>query len=419
MKILFIVPYAPSLIRVRPYNFLCALARQGHELTVATLWCDEDERTVLDELASDGVRIIAHQLVKGRSVWNSLRALPSRQPIQAHYAWHPGLAASITTELAMNSYDVVHVEHLRGAIYGLHARKALEMAGRSVPIVWDSVDSISHLFSQASQHSRSAKGRLITKLELGRTRRSEEALPKLFDRVLVTSAIDRAAFMDLSDEPEVVSRRIAVVPNGVDTHYFKPDLARIEAPTLVVSGKMSYHANVTMVLHLMESIMPGVWQHRPDVRVWIVGKDPPPEVRAHGITMPNGTPANTMSARVVVTDTVPDIRPYLQQATLAVAPLAYGAGIQNKVLEAMACSTPVVASRKAVAAIDVEDRHDLAIADDDDEFIERVLNLLPDEESRRQMGANGRVFVERHHSWNAMADQLVANYYLAGCERPS
>lgn len=413
MKILFIVPYAPSLIRVRPHNFLRALARQGHDLTLATLWCDDDERAVLEQLAEDGVRVLAHQLATGRTIWNSLCALPTRQPIQAHYAWHPGLAASIETELAAHPYDVVHVEHLRGARYGVHARKALDMAGRTTPVVWDSVDSISHLFSQASQRSRSAKGRLITKLELGRTRRSEEALPRIFDRVIVTSAIDRSAFVDLSEDPELISQRIAVVPNGVDTLYFRPDLAKAEAATLVITGKMSYHANVTMVLHLMESIMPKVWQHRPDVRVWIVGKDPPAAIRAHGAAMQNGTSFSEMPARVIITDTVPDIRPYLQQATLAVAPIAYGAGIQNKVLEAMACATPVVASRQAVAAINVADGHELAIAEDDDDFVARILNLLPDESSRRQLGVNGRNFVERCHSWDAIADQLVANYDIA------
>ncbi|NIW43885.1 MAG: glycosyltransferase, partial [Gammaproteobacteria bacterium] len=114
--------------------------------------------------------------------------------------------------------------------------------------------------------------------------------------------------------------------------------------TVVITGKMSYHANITMAVYLAEEIMPRVWAERPGVQLEIVGKDPSPEVQNLG-----------EHKNVSVIGGVPDLRPYIQKATVAAAPILYGVGIQNKVLEAMACGTPVVVTPQAVSAIDVND----------------------------------------------------------------
>ena len=139
----------------------------------------------------------------------------------------------------------------------------------------------------------------------------------------------------------LLTTSISVLPNGVDLGYFYvgEELKR-EPATLVISGKMSYHANVSMTLEMVREILPVIWDQRPETKLWIVGKDPPREIQELG-----------QHPKITVTGTVPDIRPYLQNATIAVAPITYGAGIQNKVLEAMACATPVVASSQAVSAL--------------------------------------------------------------------
>ena len=112
--------------------------------------------------------------------------------------------------------------------------------------------------------------------------------------------------------------RIAVLPNGVDLVHFNANGAPREPDTLVFSGKMSYHANETAVLHLVNEIMPLVWRKRQHVRLMIVGKDPSRAVQAL---------AARHAPLVFVTGTVPDMRPYLQRSALAVVPVPYGAGI--------------------------------------------------------------------------------------------
>jgi sugar transferase (PEP-CTERM/EpsH1 system associated) len=412
MHILCIVPYTPNPIRVRPYQFIRTLVRRGHQVTLATLWENDGEQRDLHQLATHGVRIVARHLGKPRALWNSLAAVPSTTPLQARYCWHPGLAQAIDELLQNESFDAIHVEHLRGAAYGLHVKRLLQSPTSNLrpPIIWDSVDCISHLFAQAAAQSRSRKGQLMTRLELPRTRRHEGWLARQFDHVLVTSAADKAALESLTTPSH---SPISVLPNGVDLEYFTPGDGDRKPATLVVTGKMSYHANITMVLHLVNDIMPTVWQQRPDVQVWVVGKDPAAEIRRLDPEWaPNRSLDSLLSAttRVVVTGTVDDIRPFLQQATIAVAPVAYGAGIQNKVLEAMACSAAVVASTQAISAVDVVPGRDVVVAEKPDEFASAVLMLLAQPEQRQELAKAGRAYVMGNHAWEAVTSELESIY---------
>jgi glycosyltransferase involved in cell wall biosynthesis len=191
-----------------------------------------------------------------------------------------------------------------------------------------------------------------------------------------------------------------VLPNGVDLEFFHPrrDVQR-EAQTLVFSGKMSYHANISMVKYLAAEIMPRVWREQPEVRLVIVGKDPVPEVRALGA-----------DPRITVTGTVEDIRPYLWRATVAVVPLVYGAGIQNKILEAMACGTPVVTTSRTLSALKVTPGKELIAVDGAEAFASEVLALLKEQGRREAIGAAGAEYVRRWHSWRSIAERLVGVY---------
>lgn len=403
MRVLFVVPYTPNLIRVRSYNLIRHLTKRGHQVTVLTLSRDRKEEADAIALADHCHQVIYHSLPRWRSLWNCLVALPTSDPLQSAYCWQPTLAEQLRQFLNGHSgqqpFDVVHVEHLRGVRYGLQANELLWSNGKSLPVIWDSVDCISSLFRQASGRSKSTAGRWMTRIELGRTERYEGWLLDQFQRILVTSPVDKEALMDLANQDKPAAQ-VDVLPNGVDLEYFRPDSSVAREPaTLVVSGKMSYHANITMVLHLVQDIMPLVWAQKPDIRLFIVGKDPSPSIQQL-----DGHPS------VSVTGTVPDIRPYLQRATMAVAPLTYGAGIQNKILEAMACQTPVIVTPQATAALAAVKDRDLVSAESPSTFAEQILALIADPERQHALGRNGRSYVEAHHHWGAIAGQLEGLY---------
>lgn len=406
MNILFVVPYTPTQIRVRPYNLIRSLSQLGHRITLLTIWTDEDEREAVDSLEAYCDKVRAINLPTWRSFYNCLLALPTNQPLQAVYCWDESLADEImeivTPVEGANAIDIVHVEHLRGARYGVNLKSRIQDHRPSLPVIWDSVDSISYLFRQAMAQSKSALSRMLTRFDLRRTEQYEGWLLSKFDQVLVTSENDKQAFLSL-DESNCDGAGIRVLPNGVDLGYFTPPGWIERDPNkIVLSGKMSYHANITMSMDFVKVIMPHVWEAYPDVQVWIVGKDPPPYLLALN-----------QNPNVKVTGTVEDIRPYLQNATLSASPISYGAGIQNKVLEAMACGTPVVASRQAISALDVNPGNEILVADDPATFAQRVISLLDHPEQREEIGMAGRKFVEKNHDWTVIASQLVDVYTQA------
>jgi glycosyltransferase involved in cell wall biosynthesis len=114
--------------------------------------------------------------------------------------------------------------------------------------------------------------------------------------------------------------------------------------------------------------------------------------------------------RIEVTGYVPDMAPVLATATVLAAPLVYAAGIQNKVLEAMARGVPVVTSTSACAALDAVVGRDVIAADGDAAFADHVVRLLEDRPARDAMGAAGRRYVEQHHDWDVLAGRLVGIY---------
>jgi glycosyltransferase involved in cell wall biosynthesis len=300
--------------------------------------------------------------------------------------------------VAEGHYDVVHLEHLRGAelVRGLRAD--------SPAIVFDAVDSIALLFERAAQNAARWQSRLLARLDLNRTRRYEGEFTQRFSRVLVTSPEDRDALVALAakqaGEGESRSKeRPIVLPNGVDLDFFAPLEEPHEPDTVVFTGKMSYHANTAAVLDLVQSIMPHVWAKRPQTQVWLVGKDPPDVLRELA-----------KDRRVTVTGTVPDIRPYLGRATVSVSPLRYGVGIQNKVLEAMAMGIPVVTTSDACRALMVQPGSHLLVGDSAPELAQATLSLLANGERRDRHAAAGRNYIETHHNWGRIAAQLESVY---------
>jgi glycosyltransferase involved in cell wall biosynthesis len=338
--------------------------------------------------------------------------------MQAHYSWNQRFFDRIWFELSEENYDVVHVEHLRGVRYGLRIEQRRQAAARNYPpVVWDSVDCISLLCSHAAKASAAITPRLVASAELSRTRRYEAQMTDQFRRIVVTSETDRTALLELPrhrscgslpHDGETRDLRIKVIPNGVDLEYFSPGTEQLDPRRIVFSGKMSYHANVTAAVSLVREVMPRVWQNFPDVSLWIVGKDPSALVRS--LVKEDPLMARGKPSRVTVTGTVDDIRPYLRCAAVAVAPLRYAVGIQNKVLEAMACGTPVVASQAACAALKAQHGTEILVARDPNQMAESVLSVLTNSSLRRDLAIAGRRFAEQTHNWAKIAASLADVY---------
>jgi glycosyltransferase involved in cell wall biosynthesis len=398
MKIAFVVPYVPNLIRTRPYNLIVQLAALGHEVEVFTVGSGAQDLQDVDALRKKCKAVHFFRQPAWRSLWNSALAVPSRQPLQTVYSWHDGMAQALAERIMRKEFDVVHVEHLRGSRYA----SFIKTKYLSMPVVWDSVDCIIHLFQQAAGQSSSFFGKFVTRFELPRTRKAEGNLICSFDHTLVTSSADKEALLALKPDDRVAAP-MSVLPNGVDLDYFQPNSeVQREPETIVFSGKMSYHANIAMVKFLVTEIMPQVWAHRPTARLIVVGKDPSSEIKDFG-----------KNPLITITGTVDDIRPFLWRAGVSVVPLLYGAGIQNKILEAMSTGTPVVTTTRTLSALEALPGEDILTADTAETFSLEILRLMEDENLRSKIGAAGLAYVQKKHAWKNIASRLVEVYQQA------
>jgi glycosyltransferase involved in cell wall biosynthesis len=398
MHILFVTPYLPSLIRARPYNLIRELVRLGHSITLLTAaGTSPDEQEQANTLKRWGVQVEVFPVSLWRSLGNCLQALPTREPLQAVYAYQPQMEQRLAQLLREETFDVVHIEHLRSA--------RLVRAVSQVPTVYDSVDCISLLFEQAAKIGFQLRHRLMTLLDLARTRRYEALLLTRYNQVVVTSERDKQALEDLAQRylpPQAQTAPITIVTNGVDTEYFDNTSRPRDAQTIIFSGKMSYHANVSGVLNFAQQVLPHIWAENPEVRFQIVGKDPPEAIQR--LAEDN---------RIQVTGYVDDLRPYLAQATVAVCSVPYAVGVQFKVLEAMAMGTPVVCTLASFSGLQAQEEDEILVADGPKTFAAHVLRVISDQALRERLQVAGRRYVENHHSWEAGARRLEKVYQRA------
>ncbi|PCJ55260.1 MAG: hypothetical protein COA70_03205 [Planctomycetota bacterium] len=188
--------------------------------------------------------------------------------------------------------------------------------------------------------------------------------------------------------------RVELIPNGVDLDMFQPVEGVEEKPgNLILFGNMDFLPNVDAAIHFARDILPLVRARHPEASFTVVGTNPVPEILALA-----GLPG------VEVTGRVEDLKPFIQQACMLVAPMRFGAGIKNKVLESMAVEKPVVTNSTGVEAMHEEVRALLVVADEDQAFADAVSDLLDDPVRRAELGRNGREVMRRLHSWDAAAE---------------
>ena len=189
---------------------------------------------------------------------------------------------------------------------------------------------------------------------------------------------------------------VHVIHNGVDADFFQPALVSVEPETVVFEGNMSFYPNVDAAEYFCKEILPLIHMARPGVKLFLVGKDPSPRVRA------------LAADRIVVTGFVDDVRPYLARAAVFVSPTRVGAGIKNKILQAWSMGKPVVATPASTGGLRVLDRKNLIIADTPQRFADAVLELLRDGKLGQELGLNGRRTVLDHYTWDAKAREFEA-----------
>lgn len=263
-----------------------------------------------------------------------------------------------------------------------------------IPVVSDLCDATSSRLRAGLRHGSplTAPARLV---EWAGIRHVERRLLARSSSVLFASARDRDAVVRAPAD----GARAVVVPNGVDLAYWRRGSDGLGRDTVVFTGAMDYGPNADAASQLVQAVWPLVRAERPGAELLLVGRDPGPDLRRAAAGAPG----------VTVTGTVPDVRPFLEQASVFAAPLRVGAGIQNKVLEALAMEVPVVASSLAAGGLRTPEGQDppLAVADGPTATAAGVVAALRRAEDDPTPAAEGRAFVAAHFSWRR-SGELVA-----------
>jgi sugar transferase (PEP-CTERM/EpsH1 system associated) len=177
-------------------------------------------------------------------------------------------------------------------------------------------------------------------------------------------------------------------PNGVDSDYFAPSEAPYDADTISFVGRMDYYPNQDCMFDFCAKVLPQVKTQRPQTKLQIIGADPSPAVKRLG-DLPG----------VIVTGSVPDVRPYVRRSAAVVAPLNIARGTQNKILEAMAMGVPVITSLAAAGGVDAIAGEHFLVAKNHEEQAAAILRVLGDPRERRRLAGAGRSRMLTHHAW--------------------
>jgi len=261
---------------------------------------------------------------------------------------------------------------------------------RHVPAIVDLVDVDSQKWFDYAAASAGPRAWLY-RLEGSRLRRLERDLHTWARAVLLVSEAEADLYRQFSGR-----HRVHALANGVDLDYFQPTACATE-PACVFVGALDYRPNIDAACWFCGEVWPIVQRINPQAQLWLVGRAPVAAVRRLG-ALPG----------VQVIGQVPDVRPYLARAALAIAPLRIARGLQNKVLEALAMAKATVASPQALAALRVEPGVHLIEARDCEAWVDAVIGLLGDPDQRQWLGHAGRQFVETHHSWERCLAPLDA-----------
>jgi glycosyltransferase involved in cell wall biosynthesis len=233
-----------------------------------------------------------------------------------------------------------------------------------------------------------------TTLQLRLARRYERWMFAPYRRVVVVSQRDRDELLALNP-----TLQVEVIPNGIDLAYFTPQTLEREPATLLFVGNYEYAPNVDAALRLAREVLPQVQARLPEARLWLVGHAPTPEMQA------------LVNDAITVTGSVPDVRPWLATATAFVSPLRLGAGIKNKVLEALAMGCPVVATPLSVDGIDAQHGREVLVGDGE-ALVQSTVRLLQNANLQRALSANGRGLIESRYNWAQVATSYE-NLYRA------
>jgi glycosyltransferase involved in cell wall biosynthesis len=383
-------PYPPDLgAKLRNIALLQAWSKR-HQVSLLTFTDEQDSLEVslrkLQSLCVD-VQFISHSLIERaplRRIGNRLNALARNCPIPVMLAHSHRMAQAARSAFQHSAFDAIQIDSPWMYQYvpeGLHITRILNIYNVEFEVM-----------EQRARVAVNPFRRAVHQYDAAIFRRYELAVMRCCQLILTSSENDRQRVTELVPETQVVT-----VPNALNLEEYSwstPEACH--SKTLVFTGTMSYPPNVDGVLYFYTSIYPLIQAQIPEVQLAIVGREP--------------TTVTWELARdpsVKVTGYVEDVKSFIRQSCVFIAPIRFGGGTRIKLLEAMALGVPVVTTSMGAQGLDVQDGCHVLIADDPVTFAEKTIRLMADRDLRRRLAYEARQLVETKYSWRIVEDIVV------------
>lgn len=386
MRILFLshrFPYPPTFgSKVRAFNIIKHLAK-SHEVTVLSMTRSDAEEAEAAGIASF---CSAHRVFRVHNPVQALKValtLPTTVTASEAFFHSAELQREVRIRLEAGQDDLVFAHCSAVGRYVEPWAK--------VPVVMDFCDVDSRKWFDYVAYKPWPLS-LGYAWEARRLADAERRMARRFDAVTVATAGEVQALREIG-----IADKVECFPNGVDFDYFRPTGDAYDENLVVFVGRMDYFPNEQCMVDFCDRVWPQLRRARPQLRLRIVGAAPTARVQALART-----------EGVEVTGSVPDVRPHVRAAAVAIAPLQIARGTQNKILEAMAMAVPVVASRVAAAGVDAVAGEHLLVADSPAEACEAILRIVGMPEVRSRLANAGRERALARHDWPSAMRRLDA-----------
>lgn len=381
-------PYPPVKgEKIRGWNLIRHMAKDWN-VHFGCLIDDPADWQHLDTVRPFCADLACFPIDKRIQKWKSLAKIRPGRPLMLDYYHHAGLQDWVRRTMAATPMDIVYIYSTAMAPYVLPTKRH--------GLVLDMQDVDSEKWTEYARHA-SIPMKWIWARE-GRTLLAyERQAAAACDATFLVSEPECRRFLELAPE---ITGRLHAIEQGVDLVQFRPGLGLDNPypagiPQLVFTGNMDYWPNADAAIWFAREVLPLLRRRDPAPCFTVVGANPGPDVLALA-DLPG----------VAVTGRVPDVRPYVQHADVSVTPLRIARGIQNKVLEAMALGTPVVASPQSFEGVRAEAGRDLLVADGAEATAATIAEILDGQHP--YLGAAGRHRIEAAYGWPAQLAKLDA-----------
>lgn len=297
----------------------------------------------------------------------TLRFLFNKDPLQVNYYYSKDIQRLI--DKIINEYDIVFCNNIRTTKYLLKHNNVIRYA--------DFVDSIAMNYQRAKNESKGLK-KLMYTIDAKRCTNYERYIYHTFNRCSVISEIDRKYILNGENQENIdIIYNFVKLPN--------PKNVSEKPYTLSFIGNMRYDPNIIAVRNFVNNIFPTILQKYPNTKFYIVGANPTKEI------------LSLHSNNVIVTGFVEEVEIYMQQSSIVVAPMLTGAGLQNKILQAMALKCCVVTTTIGAEGLHINNE-ELAIADGNNNIADAIISLLDDKIKRHNMGEKAYNYIKQNFS---------------------